>query len=44
MLKEFLKTNIADYPTYAASTAYNSETTDTYFKNDENQTGYVAMF
>jgi hypothetical protein len=43
ILKDFLKANITDYPVYASSTAYNSETTDTYFKNDENQTGYVAM-
>lgn len=42
-LKEFLKTNITDYPTYAASSAYNAETTDTYFKNDENQKGWAAM-
>jgi hypothetical protein len=34
LLKEFLKTNIADYPTYEGSSAYNSETTDTSFKND----------
>lgn len=43
VLKDFLKNNIADYPTYASSTAYDSETTDNHFKNDDTQTGYVAM-
>ncbi len=41
-LKEFLKTNISDYPTYAESSAYDSDTTDTSFKNDSDQ-GYVFM-
>lgn len=33
-MKEFLKKNIADYETYAASTAYDSGMTDSSFKTD----------
>jgi hypothetical protein len=42
-LKDFLRTNIADYPTYAASDAYDSATGDTAFTNDDTQTGWVGM-
>ncbi len=41
-LKEFLKKNISYYPTYAESSAYDSTTTDTSFKNESDQ-GYVFM-
>jgi hypothetical protein len=37
-LKKFLADNIADYPTYAASSAYDSETTDSDFKTDATDT------
>lgn len=44
ILKEYLKANIANYPTYASSDAYDSEeSTDNSFKNDPNQKGWAAM-
>jgi hypothetical protein len=42
MLKDFLQTNIANYPTYAASTSYNSETTNTTFENKSDNNFYFA--
>lgn len=39
-VKDFLAANIADYSTYAASSAYDSETTDTSFQNSEDSKNF----
>lgn len=42
MLRQFLFDNISDYGTYAASSAYNSVTTDDTFQNDKNNTYFFG--